>query len=60
MYKQEKLYIEVYDLNDLLRDEYNIVLDVHDVISSVKSTSMFYDPISKIVFADYEIYYEVI
>lgn len=60
VYKQEKLYIEVYDLNDLLRDEYNIVLDVHDVISSVKSTSMFYDPISKIVFADYEIYYEVI
>lgn len=60
VYKQEKLYIEVYGLNDLLRDEYNIVLDVHDVISSVRSTSMYYDPISKIVFADYEIYYEVI
>ena len=60
VYKQEKLYIEVYDLNDLLREEYNIVLDVHDVISSVRSTSMYYDPISKIVFADYEIYYEVI
>ena len=60
VYKQEKLYIKVYDLNDLLRDEYNIVLDVHDVISSVRSTSMYYDPISKIVFADYEIYYEVI
>ena len=60
VYKQEKLYIEVHDLNDLLKDEYNIVLDIHDVISSVKSTSMYYDPISKIVFADYEIYYEVI
>ena len=60
VYQQEKLYIEIYELNDLLKEKYNLQFNIYDLISSIKSTSMYYDPISKIVFADYEIYYEVI
>ena len=60
VYQQKNFYIEIYDLNDLLKKEYNIQLDIYDVICSVRSTSMYYDPISKIVFADYKTYYEVI
>ena len=60
VYQQEKLYIEIYELNDLLKEKYNLQFNTYDLISSIKSTSMYYDPISKIVFADYEIYYEVI
>ena len=60
VYQQEKLYIEIYELNDLLKEKYNLQFNTYDLISSIKSTSMYYDPISKTVFADYEIYYEVI
>ena len=60
VYQQEKLYIEIYELNDLLKEKYNLQFNTYDLINSIKSTSMYYDPISKTVFADYEIYYEVI
>ena len=60
VYQQEKLYIEIYELSDLLKEKYNLHFNTYELITLVKSTSMYYDPISKIVFADYEIYYEVI
>ena len=60
VYQQEKLYIEIYELNELLKEKYNLQLNISELINSIKNTSMHYDPVSKIVFADYEIYYEVI
>ena len=60
VYQQEKLYIEIYELNDLLKEKYNLQFNISELINSIKNTSMHYDPVSKIVFADYEIYYEVI
>ena len=60
VYQQEKLYIEIYELNDLLKEKYNLQFNISELINSIKNTSMHYDPVSKTVFADYEIYYEVI
>ena len=60
MYQQEKLYIEIYELNDLLKEKYNLQFNTNELIGFIKNTSMYYDPVSKMVFADYEIYYEVI
>ena len=60
VYQQEKLYIEIYELNDLLKEKYNLQFNTNELISFIKNTSMYYDPVSKMVFADYEIYYEVI
>ena len=60
VYQEEKLYIEIYELNDLLKEKYNLQFNTNELISFIKNTSMYYDPVSKMVFADYEIYYEVI
>lgn len=60
VYQQEKLYIEIYELNDLLKEKYNLQFNTNELIGFIKNTSMYYDPVSKMVFADYEIYYEVI
>lgn len=60
VYQQEKLYIEIYELNDLLKEKYNLQFNTSELIGFIRNTSMYYDPVSKMVFADYEIYYEVI
>jgi hypothetical protein len=60
VFRQETLSIEVKDLEDILRQQYNINIDTWKLIQTVKDSSMYYDPISEKIFADYDTYYEVI
>lgn len=60
VYNQETLYIDIYDLNNILKTEYRIYTDIYNLISIIKSSSMYYDEITEKVYADYEIYFEVI
>ncbi|AVP55276.1 hypothetical protein K144313037_17530 [Clostridium tetani] len=60
VYSQENMFIYIYDLYDILKQDYNINIDIYKLISIINSTSMHYDSISELVFADYDTYYEVI
>lgn len=60
VYKQEDLYIDIYDLDAILKNKYQVYMDIYKLISIIKSSSMHYDEITEQVYADYEIYYEVI
>lgn len=60
VFRQQTLSIEVKDLEDILRQQYNININTWKLIQTVKDSSMYYDPISEKIFADYETYYEVV
>lgn len=60
VFRQETLSIEVKDLEDILRQQYNININTWKLIQTVKDSSMYYDPISEKIFADYDTYYEVV
>jgi hypothetical protein len=60
VFKQETLSIEVKDLEDILKQQYNININTWKLIQTVKDSSMYYDPISEKIFADYDTYYEVV
>lgn len=60
VFKQETFSIEVKDLEDILRQQYNININTWKLIQTVKDSSMYYDPISEKIFADYDTYYEVV
>ncbi|PKK88109.1 MAG: RNA polymerase subunit sigma [Candidatus Wallbacteria bacterium HGW-Wallbacteria-1] len=60
VFKQEALSIEVKDLEDILKQKYNINVNIWKLIQMIKGSSMYYDPISEKIFADYDTYYEVV
>jgi len=60
VFKQETLSIEVKDLEDILKQQYIININTRKLIQTVKDSSMYYDPISEKIFADYDTYYEVV
>lgn len=60
IFKQETLSIEVKDLEDIVKQQYNININTWKLIQTVKDSSMYYDPISEKIFADYDTYYEVV
>ena len=60
VYSQEDLYIDIYDLERMLKNEYHIFIDIYKLRSIIKSSDMYYDEITEQVYWDYEIYYEVI
>lgn len=60
VFRQETLSIEVKDLEDIIKQQYNININTWKLIQTVKECSMYYDPISEKIFADYDTYYEVV
>lgn len=60
VFMQDTLSIETNDLEDILKQKYNININTWKLIQTVKDSSMYYDPISERIFADYDTYYEVI
>ncbi|MEG2832256.1 MAG: DNA-directed RNA polymerase subunit alpha C-terminal domain-containing protein [Bacilli bacterium] len=60
VFLQENLAIDIYDLKELLEEQYGIYIPIYKLIETTKNTSMFYDTISEKIYADYDIYYEVI
>lgn len=60
VYEQEDLYMDLYGLEDLLKNTFQLYVERHKLISIIKSSAMHYDDITECVYGDYEIYYEVI
>lgn len=58
LYSQESLSMDIYDLVDYLREEYNIDLDFWRITETIKGSSMYYDSIMDRVYADYDVYFE--
>ena len=52
--------IEIYDLKDLLEQEYGIVLDKDKLTGLIKESSLYYDSIMETVYLDYDTYFEEI
>ncbi len=52
--------IELYDLLDMLQDEYGLKQTKEDVIYTVRGSDMYYDAIMETVYIDYDTYYEEI
>jgi hypothetical protein len=60
VYSQEFFSIDIYELLSFLKSNYNIDIDIWNLITSIRTSSMYYDAISEKVYADYETYYEEI
>ena len=56
----EREKIEIYELKDLLEQEYGIVLDKDKLTWLVKESSLYYDGIMETVYLDYDTYFEEI
>ncbi len=52
--------IEIYELMDLLEDEYGIVLEKDKLTWLIKESTLYYDSIMETVYLDYDTYFEEI
>lgn len=60
IYQQDKLYMDIYDLIDLLDDYFKVKVSNYKLIEIARSSGMFYDAIAERIYADYDTYYEEI
>lgn len=61
LYREESMSMDVYELTDLLYDNYGIRFDRHDIKSKIlPGTQMYYSDITEKLYADYEIYFDEI
>lgn len=60
LYLQEPLSLDIYELVELMKDNYYIFIDQYKIIETIKGSSMYYDAITEKVYADYDIYFEEI
>ena len=56
----EREKIDIYDLKDLLEEEYGIVLEKDKLTWLIKESSLYYDSIMETVYLDYDTYFEEI
>lgn len=60
VYSSDSLTFDVLDLVEKLSNEYNIVLEWHKIVETIKGTEMYYDNITGKIYADYNVYFESI
>ena len=58
VFNEKNLFIELNELKNILIQKYQININVTKLLEMLNKSSMFYDKISKIIFADYDIYSE--
>ena len=56
----EREKLEIYELKDLLEDEYGICLEKDKLVWLIKESSLYYDNIMETVYIDYDTYFEEI
>ena len=56
----EREKIEIYELQEVLEEEYGIQLDKYKLSEIVKESSLYYDGIMETVYIDYDTYFEEI
>lgn len=57
---QETQAIDIFDFVTLLKDGFNIFIEPYKIIEAVKDTTMYYDSITKKIYANYTVYFEEI
>jgi len=60
IYLEDTLSIDIYELQESLLSKYNLKVNMFRILEAIKGSSMFYDTVSEKIYADYDIYYEVI
>lgn len=60
IYLEDTLSIDIYELQEILLSKYNLKVNMLRILEAIKGSSMFYDTVSEKIYADYDIYYEVI
>ena len=56
----EREKIEIFDLKELLEEEYGIVFEKDKLVWLIKESSLYYDSIMETVYIDYDTYFEEI
>ena len=52
--------MELYDLLELLQNEYGLIFGTEKVLQAVRDSELYYDPIMEKLYPDYDTYYEEI
>lgn len=52
--------IDIYELQETLEQQYGISIPLHELISVVQNSELYYDPIMKALYIDYDTYLEEI
>lgn len=50
--------MDIFDLCELLEEHYNIHIDIYNLISIVRSSTLYYDEIMEAAYIDYDTYFE--
>lgn len=56
----EREPMELYDLLELLQNEYGLIFGTEKVLQAVRDSELYYDPIMEKLYPDYDTYYEEI
>ncbi len=60
IFNQKKLFMDQYDLQNEFKKYYGIIVPIEKIIGAVQDSNMYYDAISKTVYADYDLFWEEI
>ncbi|MFI3170180.1 MAG: DNA-directed RNA polymerase subunit alpha C-terminal domain-containing protein [Faecalibacterium sp.] len=60
VYSTESMSYDLSDLIEFLKSVYRIVLNTHKVLDAVKKCQMYYSPVTKRIYADYDVYFDSI
>lgn len=60
VYSSETLYFDVEDLSDFLKEKYNIIADRNQLPEIVKSTELYYNQLTRKIYADYDVFLETV
>lgn len=60
VYSNDTLSYDLWDLTDHLANQYNIQLDSGKIVELIKGTDLYYNRITKKIYADYDIYFDSI
>ena len=50
--------MDIFDLCELLEEHYNIHIDIYNLLSIIRSSTLYYDGIMEAVYIDYDTYFE--
>lgn len=56
----EALYFDLDDLSEHLRDNYNIIADKYQLPEIAKSTELYYNQLTRKIYADYDVFLETV
>lgn len=57
---EQRQKVNIYDLQDLLSDEFNVLVPHDKLLQDIRDTDLYYDAIMETVYTDYDTYFEEI